>query len=315
VAASPSGGSSVSSEYVFEVLKGWTAKLSTKTTDVDVDMGGKVGLGSRDTHGDGESDTEDKTQIEIFPGSVTSQEESSITYEMVVEVMRIERPGEASDAFEFTIKDKISGKPLAEVLGEDDLIDDDKPVEIVIEFNPEVFDPAAFESGTLVLMTREDPDSPWQSDTTLQIVAIDYVNYTITFRAQHLSGFSIGSVLSGDTSGGDGGGGCFIATAAYGSLFEPHVEVLREFRDAFLLPSRIGKAFVETYYRYSPPVAGFIADNESLKAVVRVALAPVVGVSYLALHTTASQKAIAFAFMLALMAGIFLVVRRRRLLH
>ncbi len=87
--------------------------------------------------------------------------------------------------------------------------------------------------------------------------------------------------VSSSSSDG-GGGGCFIATAAYGSLFEGHVEILRQFRDVYLLPTRAGQAFVNAYYRYSPPVAKFIADHNSLRVMVRWSLAPVVGMSWLA---------------------------------
>ena len=45
--------------------------------------------------------------------------------------------------------------------------------------------------------------------------------------------------------------GCFIATAAYGSLMEPHVMILRDFRDRILLTNSLGKGFVKAYYTYS----------------------------------------------------------------
>ncbi len=82
---------------------------------------------------------------------------------------------------------------------------------------------------------------------------------------------------------GGGGGGCFIATAAYGSLMEPHVKILRDFRDRFLIVNSIGKGFVRIYYAYSPPIADFIAEHDSLRAMVRISLLPVVGVSWIAL--------------------------------
>ncbi|MGD8370451.1 MAG: S8 family serine peptidase [Syntrophobacterales bacterium] len=87
-----------------------------------------------------------------------------------------------------------------------------------------------------------------------------------------------------DVDDGGGGGGCFIATAAYGSPMEPHVELLREFRDRFLLTNSVGKSLVSRYYQYSPPVADFVSGNESLRAVVRWSLLPIVGLSWVAIE-------------------------------
>jgi hypothetical protein len=64
-------------------------------------------------------------------------------------------------------------------------------------------------------------------------------------------------------------GGCFIATAAYGTPTAEQIDVLREFRDVVLLESTVGSQFVALYYRFSPPVADFIAENELLRTLVR----------------------------------------------
>jgi hypothetical protein len=68
---------------------------------------------------------------------------------------------------------------------------------------------------------------------------------------------------------GKGPGGCFIATAAYGSDMAEEVLVLRQFRDQYLLKYSAGQKFVEMYYRYSPPLANYISKYDSLRAVIR----------------------------------------------
>lgn len=69
---------------------------------------------------------------------------------------------------------------------------------------------------------------------------------------------------------------CFIATAAYGTALDPRLVRLRDFRDRYLMTNRPGRAMIRFYYRYSPPLAEFIADRDGLRAVVRGLLTPVV---------------------------------------
>jgi len=73
---------------------------------------------------------------------------------------------------------------------------------------------------------------------------------------------------------------CFIATAAYGSPIHPHLQVLRDFRDRYLMPHKLGRKLVFCYYKYSPQVAKTIAKHKILKVVVRYYLLPFVGFSY-----------------------------------
>lgn len=103
--------------------------------------------------------------------------------------------------------------------------------------------------------------------------------------------------------------GCFIATAAYGSLIEPHVKILRDFRDEILLNNSLGKGFVQAYYRYSPPIADFISKHDNLRAVARLSLLPLVGISWVALKVGPASTV---ALMLLLFCGFIGFVWFRR---
>lgn len=65
---------------------------------------------------------------------------------------------------------------------------------------------------------------------------------------------------------------CFIATAAYGTPLHQDLDLFRRFRDDVLMTSPLGRAAVAGYYRWSPPMADFIAEHPWLKASVRTVL-------------------------------------------
>lgn len=106
---------------------------------------------------------------------------------------------------------------------------------------------------------------------------------------------------SGGVTVDSSGGGCFIATAAYGSPLDKHVDILRRLRDNILLPTKWGQGFAKAYYRYSPPVADFIRDHDTARLMARWSLLPVVGLSWVALQIGAVPT------LLVLMAGLIMV--------
>ena len=83
---------------------------------------------------------------------------------------------------------------------------------------------------------------------------------------------------------------CFIATAAYGTPMAQDVVVLRQFRDEYLLTSRLGRVSVDVYYAISPPIARVISRNETLRRAVRGGLSPLVGFArWMICHTDIKQ--------------------------
>jgi subtilisin family serine protease len=107
-------------------------------------------------------------------------------------------------------------------------------------------------------------------------------------------------------------GGCFIATAAFGSPLELHVRMLRDFRDRYLT-NTVGRAIIGLYYTFGPPMAGIIAKNEALRAVARVGLYPFLGLRYVVFRLSHTENIVLFMVMLAIVAGmIHRVVKKSR---
>jgi peptidyl-prolyl cis-trans isomerase B (cyclophilin B) len=74
------------------------------------------------------------------------------------------------------------------------------------------------------------------------------------------------------------GGGCLIATAAFGSEMSPQVQFLRELRDNTVLQTESGSAFMtgfnQFYYSFSPYIADYERENPVFKETVKLALTP-----------------------------------------
>ncbi len=81
----------------------------------------------------------------------------------------------------------------------------------------------------------------------------------------------------------NGSDDCFIATAAFGSPFATKIDLLRSFRDAYLMESPFGRKLVDFYYGHAEPWAAWIAKSEPLRALTRMFLAPVIGLVWLLL--------------------------------
>ncbi|WP_425421755.1 CFI-box-CTERM domain-containing protein [Phaeodactylibacter xiamenensis] len=73
-------------------------------------------------------------------------------------------------------------------------------------------------------------------------------------------------------SSNSGGGGCYIATMAYGSYDHPQVLVLRRFRDEVLNSSAPGRAFIRCYYWLSPKLVKHLKGYQKVNSLIRKVL-------------------------------------------
>ena len=76
------------------------------------------------------------------------------------------------------------------------------------------------------------------------------------------------------------GGGCLIATAAYGTELAPQVQMLREIRDNTVMGTQSGSAFMagfnEVYYTFSPTIADWERQSPLFQDAVRAFITPMV---------------------------------------
>ena len=64
-------------------------------------------------------------------------------------------------------------------------------------------------------------------------------------------------------------GGCYVATAVYGSYDCPEVWTLRRYRDNTLAESIFGRAFIHTYYAISPTLVKWFGKTQWFKTLFK----------------------------------------------
>ncbi len=167
----------------------------------------------------------------------------------------------------------------------------------------------------------------YEKGTVVDLVATPGADYDFAIWTGDVS--TIGDVnaatttitMSGDYSitanfapspGPPGPGGCFIATAAYGTPMAEEIQILREFRDEYLLTNPVGKGLVDFYYRVSPPMAEFITEHPSLRPVVRAGLVPALAMSIVAVNTSPAEKAVIIGLVVLVSVALAVWATRRR---
>lgn len=165
-------------------------------------------------------------------------------------------------------------------------------------------------ANVVTTIVTEDPPTSlaFTYQGAISITAIDDPINPYHWEVTSGSGSGTYAEVSNET-----GGGCFIATAAYGTPMADEIDVLRDFRDEYLLTNPVGEGLVNLYYHTSPPVADFIAEHPTLKQVVRSGLTPVVALSSVAVNTSTAQK-IALC-MVVLVSTLLIIWLRRKLIH
>jgi len=97
---------------------------------------------------------------------------------------------------------------------------------------------------------------------------------------------------------------CYMG-AVYDSPTHPHVIILQDFRDTYLMPCKIGRKLVNVYYKYSPFLAHFIVKHKTLKFAAQISLLPAIAFSYSMLHFGPVITAV--IIILILVISVFLI--------
>ena len=165
-----------------------------------------------------------------------------------------------------------------------------------------------YDEGTVVNLVAT-PNAGYQFDKwTGDVSTIANVNgatTTITMNGDY-------SIVANFEAVEGGGGGCFIATAAYGTPMAEEIQILRGFRDEYLLTNPVGQALVEFYYRVSPPIAEFITEHPAMKPVVKAGLVPAVAMSTVAVNTTPAEKIAIIGLLVLVSVAVAVWATKRR---
>ena len=107
---------------------------------------------------------------------------------------------------------------------------------------------------------------------------IIYIGMTVDGKGKHVIEIIETKSIGMESQEAYNGGGCLIATAAFGSEMAPQVQLLREIRDNTVLQTESGALFMTSfnqfYYSFSPVIADYERENYTFKEAVKLALTP-----------------------------------------
>jgi len=129
-----------------------------------------------------------------------------------------------------------------------------------------------FDGELTVLLNGKEIFAPVNKTERSSIISVVFDgkgDYTIGITATNYLGIEVAK---------SNGGGCLIATAAFGSEIAPQVQLLREIRDDMVLQTKSGSIFMtgfnQFYYSFSPTIADYERENIIFKEAVKLTLIP-----------------------------------------
>ena len=107
---------------------------------------------------------------------------------------------------------------------------------------------------------------------------IIYIGVTVDGKGEHVIEIIETKSVGMESQEVSNGGGCLIATAAFGSEMASQVQLLREIRDNTVLQTESGALFMTSfnqfYYSFSPVIADYERENYTFKEAVKLTLTP-----------------------------------------
>ena len=157
----------------------------------------------------------------------------------------------------------------------------DKPLEIPAPFVDPTLDPQFY----IDRYNNEPKFKDWFDETYPDMTIYDAIGLDEPEIKEQESGecgsgtILVDGVCTVDESIQEGGG-CLIATAAYGSEMAPQVQFLREIRDNKVMSTATGASFMtgfnQLYYSFSPTIADLERENPAFKEMVKIGITPMI---------------------------------------
>ncbi len=104
------------------------------------------------------------------------------------------------------------------------------------------------------------------------------------------------------------GGGCLIATAAFGDELAPQVQQLREIRDSQLMQTSSGESFMvtfnEIYHSFSPYIADYQRQNPAFNELVKIGITPMLSTLSIMEHADDDASVISLGVLVLALNGV-----------